>query len=253
MNDKDIKNNNDGVKVPATGLPVEAVVKAASADVAVATDGSPSKITPGRRMRDSAHKGGFSNAPGQRGGSGRGPGGRGGRSNNRNGENRERVKPEFDSKIIDIRRVTRVTAGGRRMNFSVAVVAGDRKGRVGVGLGKGNDTAGAVEKATREAKKHLIKVPLSVAMTIPHAVEAKYSSASIMIFPARGRGVVAGSSARAVIELAGIKDVCAKLMSGSKNRLNIARVAVLALSKLSKVSRAQLLGKPAKSEVKSAK
>ena len=132
------------------------------------------------------------------------------------------------------------------MNFSVAVVAGDRKGRVGVGLGKGNDTAGAVEKATREAKKNLIKIPLSPAMTILHGVEAKYSSARITIFPARGRGIVAGSSARTVIELAGIKDVCAKLMSGSKNRLNIARVTIEALSKLSKVSRNTLLGKPAK-------
>lgn len=126
------------------------------------------------------------------------------------------------------------------MNFSVAVVAGDRKGRVGVGLGKSIDTASAVEKATREAKKNLIKVPLTAKMTIPHAVEAKYASARIMVFPARGRGIVAGSSARAVIELAGIKDVCAKLLSGSKNRLNIAKVAIEALKKLSKVPRAQL-------------
>lgn len=125
------------------------------------------------------------------------------------------------------------------MNFSVAVVAGDRKGRVGVGLGKGNDTASAVEKATREAKKNLIKVPLSAQMTIPHAVEAKLGSARIKIFPARGSGVVAGSSARAVIELAGIKDVCAKILSGSKNRLNNARVAVKALDQLVRVPKAK--------------
>ena len=80
-------------------------------------------------------------------------------------------------------------------------------------------------------------------MTIPHAVEAKYASARIMIFPARGRGVVAGSSARAVIELAGIKDVCAKFLSGSKNRLNNAKVAIEALKKLSKVSRAIITNK----------
>jgi small subunit ribosomal protein S5 len=162
------------------------------------------------------------------------------------------VKPEFDSKIIDIRRVTRVTSGGRRMNFSVAVVAGDRKGRVGVGLGKGLDTASSVEKATREAKKNLIKVPLSAAMTIPHAVEAKYASARIIMFPAKGRGVVAGSSARAVIELAGIKDVCAKFISGSKNRLNNARATVEALKKLSKMSRRTLQGKTEKTETKKA-
>ena len=166
-------------------------------------------------------------------------GGRGGRG----GDSRDRIKPEFDSKMIDIRRVTRVAAGGRRYSFSVAVVAGDRKGRVGVGLGKGSDTALAVEKATREAKKHLVKVPLSPQMTIPHATEAKYGSAKIMIFPARGSGIVAGSSARNVIELAGIKDVCAKIMSGSKNKINIARAAVAALEKLIKVPKAILIPK----------
>ena len=246
MNDQDVKKNNE-TKAPVAG--------GAAAVTLVAN-----KITQGRRMRDSAQRGGHTGmAVGQgqggasgsssgRGGQGRGgPGGRGGRSGGgRGGDRGERVKPEFDSKIIDIRRVTRVTSGGRRMNFSVAVVAGDKKGRVGVGLGKGNDTAGAVEKATREAKKNLIKVPLSAQMTIQHGVEAKYSSACIMIFPARGRGIVAGSSARTVIELAGIKDVCAKLMSGSKNRLNIARVTIAALSQLSKVSRNTLLGRPTK-------
>ncbi len=233
MTDQDLKKNNE-IK-PTTAAPV-----AVSPVVAGAVPAN--KITQGRRMRDSAQRGGHGSI-GQ--GAGRGQG-RGGRPGSRGGDRGERVKPEFDSKIIDIRRVTRVTSGGRRMNFSVAVVAGDRKGRVGVGLGKGNDTAGAVEKATREAKKNLIKIPLSPAMTILHGVEAKYSSARITIFPARGRGIVAGSSARTVIELAGIKDVCAKLMSGSKNRLNIARVTIEALSKLSKVSRNTLLGKPAK-------
>ena len=140
------------------------------------------------------------------------------------------------------------------MNFSVAVVAGDKKGRVGVGLGKSIDTAGAVEKATREAKKHLIRVPLSAQMVIPHAVEGKFGSARIMLFPARGSGVVAGSSARAVIELAGIRDICAKFMSGSKNRLNNARATIEALKGLSKISRAQLNpSKAAKKEVESKK
>ena len=259
MDKKDIKTNTEK----------ETVVPAVPANTP-ATAASTSKITPGRRMRDasaSAARGGFagagamtssgSGAIGPRGagrgsssGSRGGPGGRGGRpgsrGGSRGGENRERVKPEFDSKIVDIRRVTRVTSGGRRMNFSVAVVAGDRKGRVGVGLGKGIDTAGAIEKATREARKNLIRVPLSPQMTIPHATEAKYGSARIMIFPARGRGVVAGSSARVVIELAGIKDVCAKLISGSKNHLNIARVAIAALSNLSKMSRATLQGRAPK-------
>ena len=155
-------------------------------------------------------------------------------------ESKERIKPEFDTKIIAIRRVTRVAAGGRRFTFSVAVVSGDKKGRVGVGLGKAGDTSLAIDKATRHAKKNMIKVTLSPAMTIPHAVEAKFSSAMVMIMPARGRGVVAGSAVRNVIELAGIKDVCAKLLSGSKNHLNIARATIKALSSLSKHSRSTL-------------
>ncbi len=157
---------------------------------------------------------------------------RGGRRPQR--ETKERVKPEFDTRIIAIRRVTRVASGGRRFTFSVAVVSGDRKGKVGVGLGKAGDTSLAIDKATRNAKKNMIKVTLSPAMVIPHMVEAKYSSARVMIMPARGRGVVAGSAVRNVIELAGIKDVCAKLLSGSKNKLNIARATVTALQKLSK-------------------
>jgi small subunit ribosomal protein S5 len=111
---------------------------------------------------------------------------------------KERVKPEFDTKIIAIRRVTRVASGGRRFTFSVAVVSGDKKGKVGVGLGKAGDTSLAIDKATRNAKKNMIKVTLSPAMTIPHMVEAKYSSARVMIMPARGRGVVAGSVAAIV-------------------------------------------------------
>jgi small subunit ribosomal protein S5 len=126
-----------------------------------------------------------------------------------------------------------VASGGRRFSFSVAVVSGDKKGRIGVGLGKAGDTSLAIDKATRHAKKNMIKVPLLPNMSIAHAVTAKYASSIVSIIPAKGRGVVAGSAVRNVIELAGIKDVCAKLMSGSKNKLNNARVAVKALSMLS--------------------
>lgn len=165
---------------------------------------------------------------------GRRPPRRGGRPD------KERIKPEFDTKIIAIRRVTRVAAGGRRFTFSVAVVSGDRKGRVGVGLGKAGDTSLAIDKATRHAKKNMIKVQLSPAMTIPHAVEAKFSSAMVMLMPAKGRGVVAGSAVRNVIEHAGIKDICGKLLSGSKNKLNIARATIKALESLSRHSRGTL-------------
>jgi small subunit ribosomal protein S5 len=105
---------------------------------------------------------------------------------------------------------------------------------VGVGLGKAGDTALAIDKAVRNAKKNMINVDLTKTMSIPHEVEAKYSSARIIIRPAPGRGIIAGSVARYVIDLAGIKDVSAKVMSVSKNHLNIARATLVALSKVSK-------------------
>lgn len=152
-------------------------------------------------------------------------------------EQKERVKPEFDTKIISIRRVTRVASGGRRFSFSVALVAGDRKGRVGVGLGKAGDTSLAIDKATRDAKKNMIRVAHTQSMSIPHPVEAKYSSARVEIMPAKGRGIVAGSAVRNVVELAGLKDIVAKIRSGSKNKLNIARGAIAALSTITKHSK----------------
>jgi len=145
-----------------------------------------------------------------------------------------RAKPEFDQKIIDIRRVTRVSSGGRRFSFSVALVAGNRKGRVGVGIGKAGDTSLAIDKAAKNAKKNMITVSLNDKMSIAHFVSAKYCSSLVEIMPAPGRGVSAGSSVRDVIELAGIKEVGAKLRSGSKNKLNNARVAVKALALLKK-------------------
>lgn len=144
----------------------------------------------------------------------------------------ERAKPEFDNKLIQIRRVTRVVSGGRRFSFSVALVAGNRKGSVGVGIGKAADTAAAIEKATKSAKKNMIKVHLTNEMMIPHEVDAKESSARVMIMPAPGRGMVAGSSVRNVLELAGIKNVRAKIISGSKNKLNNARAAIKALKQI---------------------
>jgi len=146
----------------------------------------------------------------------------------------ERPRSEFDQKVIDIRRVTRVAAGGRRFQFSVAMVLGNRKGSVGVGLGKGGDTALAIDKAMRNAKKNMIHLNLTSNSSIPHTTEAKYSSARIIIMPSPGRGMSAGSSVRNVLELAGIKDISAKIRSGSKNKLNIARCAIEALSEFKK-------------------
>jgi small subunit ribosomal protein S5 len=146
----------------------------------------------------------------------------------------ERVRPEYDQKIISIRRVTRVMAGGRRFSFSVAMVIGDRHGKVGVGIGKAGDTQAAIEKAVRDAKKHMIVVPMNKEGHLPHDVHTKYASSEVMIMPAPGRGLVAGSSVRTVLEHAGVKDVTAKIFSRSKNKLNNARAAVEALKLLNK-------------------
>jgi small subunit ribosomal protein S5 len=141
----------------------------------------------------------------------------------------ERVKQEFDNKILSIRRVTRVVAGGRRFSFSIAVVLGDRKGRVGVGIGKAGDTPIAVEKAMRSAKKDMVKVALNDKKSINHPVVSKYSSAVVSIMPAPGKGIIAGSAVRMVLELAGITEVSSKILSRSKNKLNIARATIKAL------------------------
>lgn len=161
---------------------------------------------------------------------------RGGNANRRprRGGRPERTKPEFDQKIISIRRVTRVMAGGRRFSFSVAMVIGDKKGKVGVGIGKAGDTQLAIEKAVRNAKKHMITVTMNADSNIPHDVHTKYASSEVMIMPAPGRGLVAGSSVRTVLELGGVKDVTAKLFSRSKNKLNNARATVEALKQLKK-------------------
>jgi small subunit ribosomal protein S5 len=144
----------------------------------------------------------------------------------------ERVRSEFEQKIISIRRVTRVMAGGRRFSFSVAIVIGNKKGKVGVGIGKAGDTQLAIEKAVRSARKNLIEIPLNKHQHIPHDVSTKLSSSEVMIMPAPGRGLVAGSSVRTVLELGGVKDVTAKIFSRSKNKLNNARAAIAALKKL---------------------
>ena len=142
----------------------------------------------------------------------------------------ERIKPEFDQKILNIRRVTRVTKGGKRLSFSVYMVVGNKKGSVGVGTGKANDTSLAIDKAYRNAKKNIMHLNLTKNMSIPHDVSAKYCSGRVLLIPAKGRGVSAGRALKSVIELAGIKDVTAKIISSSKNKLNMARAAMIALS-----------------------
>ena len=148
------------------------------------------------------------------------------------GRDQARSKPDFEQRIIGIRRVTRVVAGGRRFSFSVAMVIGDRKGSFGVGLGKATDTALAIQKAVNDAKKNMVKLNLTKEGSIPFQLSAKYASSEVVMFPAPGRGFVSGSSVRDVIELAGIKDISSKLLTRSKNKINNARVAIEALEPL---------------------
>lgn len=144
---------------------------------------------------------------------------------------REREKSEFDQKTIDLARVTRVVAGGKRMRFRACVVVGDRKGRVGMGVAKGTDVQMSVEKASTVAKRHLVHVVLH-GNTIPHPINLKFKAARILLKPApTGSGVIAGGAARAVLDLAGIHDVVSKML-GSKNKINNVYAVILALSKL---------------------
>ena len=168
---------------------------------------------------------------GARGGGGRG-GGKGGERRGGGRGRGDRPRPEFDQKSIDVRRVARVVAGGRRFSFSVAMIIGDHKGKVGVGTGKAGDISLAMDKAAKDAKKHMITVLLTKTNSIPHQVKAKSSSAIVEILPAPSRGLVAGSAVRNALELAGITDVSAKIKSGSKNKLNMARATVKALQGL---------------------
>ena len=143
----------------------------------------------------------------------------------------KREKPEFDQKMIDLARVTRVVKGGRRFSFRASVVIGNRKGKVGFGVAKGNDVSIAIGKAVIEAKKHMITVKRTNT-TIAFDIKEKYGAAKVMLRPAKeGRGVVAGGAMRAVIELAGIKDVVAKSL-GASNKLNVAKATIKALSRL---------------------
>lgn len=141
-----------------------------------------------------------------------------------------REKPEFDSKTISVRRVTRVVSGGRRFSLSVAIALGDRNGRIGFGTGKALDTQAAIEKATKAAKKNMITLKLSKNKSLPHDIEAKFKSGSIWMTPNKGKGLIAGSSARSILALAGVNDVTTKFHSGTKNKINNARATMKALS-----------------------
>ncbi len=135
---------------------------------------------------------------------------------------------EFEEEILEIRRVTRVTQGGRQLRFRATVIIGDKHGRVGIGTAKANEVQGAIAKAIHAAKKSLIHVPL-IGDTIPHTTRASFKSSQLILIPAgKGTGVIAGGSVRKVLELAGVKNVLSKIY-GSTNKLNCAKVALQAI------------------------
>ncbi len=158
---------------------------------------------------------------------------RGGQRTPRRGGPRDERRSEFAQKLIGIRRVARVMAGGRRFNFSAALVLGDKKGRVGVGMGKAADTQLAIEKATRAAKRNMVTLNLTKNRSFHKNVEAKFCASVVEIRPSPGRGLVAGSSVRTVLELGGVSDVTAKILSRSHNPVNNARAAIEALRAIS--------------------
>ena len=145
-------------------------------------------------------------------------------------------REEFESKLLDLDRVTRVTGGGKRLRFRALIVAGNKTGKVGIGVAKGSDVPRAIEKATKLAKKHLIEVPI-IGDTIPHEVSAKFGAAEVLLKPQKkGRGLVAGGAVRVICNLAGIKNISSKVLGATKNKINNAKATITALKKLKKPS-----------------
>lgn len=166
----------------------------------------------------------FGQRGGQRGGGfGRGP---------RRPFSDKRPVSEFKDKVLDLRRVARVVKGGKRLRFRVTLVMGDEKGRVAIGMGKGLDVADSIAKAKASAKKHIMRVPLK-GRTIPHDVSAKFSAAEVILKPAKeGHGLRAGGAVRVVLSLAGVKDITAKCLGRTPNKLTNAMATIAALKML---------------------
>ena len=170
----------------------------------------------------------------QRRGSGAGGAGAGGERrgrDDRRGQQPEKEKSQYLERVVAINRVAKVVQGGRRFSFTALVVVGDGEGTVGVGYGKAKEVPAAIAKGVEEAKKHFFKVPL-IQRTIPHPVQGEKAAGVVMLRPASpGTGVIAGGSARAVLECAGVHDVLAKSL-GSANAINVVHATVEALQSL---------------------
>ena len=144
-------------------------------------------------------------------------------------QNNDARKKLLEEKVINLSRVTKVTKGGRHFRFSATVVVGNRKGLVGIGTGKANEVNDAISKASKAANKNVVRVAIQEGRTIPHEMISKVGRSVVLIKPAKeGRGIIAGGAARAVLELAGVKDIVAKSL-GSNTQVNVAKATLDAL------------------------
>ena len=193
----------------APSTPVDAAVQTAAPATAPAPSASAGSLGP-RRGGDAGRRGG--------------PGG--GRPRRRDG--REQEVKEFDQRTLELARVTRVTAGGKRMRFRAAIVIGDRKGRVGFGVAKGIDVQAAMQKAYHQAKKAVRHLPL-VKGTFPHRADGHFGSADIILMPApKGTGLKSGGAVRLILELGGVGDAVSKIV-GASNKITVAKATLRAL------------------------